>query len=140
MIFSSFQKSNGFLYWSTFVSNIFCLISGILEHLGWLADLALVPYSSERLQNFFLLCWVIYSTIQIAQCLYKLRICCSKSKLRKQKFNSVILCYRLLKYMCDVLCGLHWMGSGPLSNKLSYWLLGLLGIISSIVRLYLELN
>ena len=142
-IFCFFQRSDGFLHWSTFISNISCLIFYPLEHLAWLADLRLVPYSSERLWDYSLLCWVVYSAIQIIQLLYKLIVTYGKpkeQKLQKQKSNSMLLCLGLLKYTCDLLCGLHWMGSGPLSNKLSYSSLGLLGTISSIVQLYHALN
>lgn len=136
-----FQRSDGFLHWSTFVSNLSCLIYYPLEHLAWLADSKLVSFSSNRLWKYAILCWVIYSAIQLMQCLYKLRMIfnnSSKQKLRKEKL--MVLRLALLQYVCDVLCGLHWMPCGPLSNKLSDILVGLLGTVSSITRLHQSLT
>lgn len=132
------ERSNGFLHWSTIASNLSCQIYYPLEHLAWLSDLKVIPYSSGRLWDYALLCWVIYSAIQLMQCLYKLRIILSDSSERKQK--SIPLSLGLLKYICDLLCGLHWIQCGPLSNKLSNTVVGLLGTISSIVQLHHALN
>lgn len=128
------EGANGFLHWSTIVSNLSCQIYYPLEHLAWLADSKLVPVSSNRLWKYAILCWVIYSAIQLIQCLYKLRM----KQLRKQK--STVLLSLGLQYICDLLCGLHWMTCGPLSNKLSDTVVGLLGTISSIIRLHHSLN
>ena len=132
-----FQRSDDFLHWSTFVSNLSCLLYYPLEHLAWLADSKLMTFSSNRLWKYAILCWVIYSAIQLLQSLYKLRTIynnSSKQKLRKEKSMALVR-LALLQYFCDVLCGLHWVPCGPLSNKLSDTLVGLLGTVSSIIRL-----
>ena len=136
------QRLDDFLHWSTFVSNLSCLIYYPLEHLAWLADSKLVSFSSNRLWKYAILCWVIYSAIQLLQSLYKLRMIynnSSKQKLRKDK-SMVLVRLALLQYFCDVLCGLHWMTCGPLSNKLSDTVVGLLGTVSSIIRLNQSLS
>lgn len=133
------QKPDDFLHWSTFVSNLSCQLYYPLEHLAWLADSKLVSFSSERLWKYAIVTWVIYSMIQLIQCIYKLKMMYSEQKLHKQK-SSLLLRLGVIQYICDMLCGLHWMSCGPLSNKLSDTLVGLLGTVSSIIRLHHALN
>ena len=139
--FLLFQKSDNFLHWSTIVSNLFCQIYYPLEHLAWLSDTKLMSFPSDKLWKYAILCWVIYSAIQLIQSVYKLRIAYSNSREQKlQKRQAVLLRLALLQYICDLLCGLNWMGCGPLSNKLSYTSVGLLGTVSSIVQFHRLLN
>jgi len=139
--FLLFQKSDNFLHWSTIVSNLSCQIYYPLEHLAWLADTKLMSFSSDKLWKYAILCWVVYSAIQLIQSVYKLRTAYSDSREQKlQNQQAVLLRLALLQYICDLLCGLHWMGCGPLSNKLSNTLVGLLGTVSSIVQFHRSLN
>ncbi|XP_065884916.1 peroxisomal membrane protein 11C-like [Dysidea avara] len=150
------DKSDSFLHWSTLLSNISIQLYYPLEHLAWLSDSSLVSFSSGRLWRVALLCWVVYSIIKLLQTVYNLRaINAMKNKKgsgsqsakhgvdvggqRLQRRQSVIT-LGLVQYICDLLCGLHWLGWGPLSNKLPTSLLGLLGTISSVVQLYQHLT
>jgi len=103
-----------------------------VEHLAWAADNQLLALSSTHLWTFGILLWIVPLLINLFKLLVKLK---SDAQIASSPRQRHVL--ELVQCLCDLGLAVYWLPQGWLwGGKLHPYLWGLLGTLSSLVKLY----
>ena len=119
-----------------------------VEHMAWAADEKLIKLSSDKFWTAATLLWGISLMVTFLQSVLSIvRTTCllsnfshtsskkfSPESIRRKRRGAVLTLFQSLS---DLINAVHWLPNGTLwSGKLSLFWVGLLGTVSSIIRLY----
>ncbi|XP_071825596.1 peroxisomal membrane protein 11C-like [Apostichopus japonicus] len=142
------QEKSVFIRLITLVQNFTDQLFFPIEHIAWASDAGILKISSARWNNLCVYCWLISLSITITRNLIQLTKLrqreakkrstdASGSVSRKLSPEELWTSLSIVSELADLAICIHFMPSGFLwSGKLTTFVVGLLGLISSLIPLW----